>query len=368
MNAVMAQNVRFYSAGLLIAFGMFSLPVANQQVSPIKVLAFYTPYDQMGDAAHAAYSKEANAWFPKVAAANGFTFQSTTDWTKLNKDTLAKYQVIMFFDNNTSVASQQTAFQNYMTAGGGWIGFHVSAYNDASGPNWPWYFTTFLGNGQFVSNTWWPTTAILDDEDTSNLITRGFPKTFVSPVNEWYSWQNDLRKNANIKILCSIDSKSFPLGTDPSQSWTSGYYPVVWTNKNFKMVYSNMGHEYMDYSTNTALSQTFTDTQYCRLVLNAVKYCGGGATSIEGGHPFAERENNIGNGLIVAISATVVAASMARASRVTAELIDAKGRSVARSSASFGSCSVNRSGLCAGVYFLKVTGADRVVSRKIMLP
>ena len=36
-----------------------------------------------------------------------------------------------------------------------------------------------------------------------------------SSPNEWYRWSNDLRKNPDIKILLSIDSSSFPLGTGP---------------------------------------------------------------------------------------------------------------------------------------------------------
>ncbi len=40
-----------------------------------------------------------------------------------------------------------------MTNGGGWIGFHVSAFiTDAN--EWSWYYNTFLGYGDFQTNTW----------------------------------------------------------------------------------------------------------------------------------------------------------------------------------------------------------------------
>ena len=67
--------------------------------------------------------------------------------------------------------------------------------------------------------------------------------------SEWYRWEKDLRQNPDIDILLSIDSTSFPLGTGPKQSeiWHSGYYPLVWTNKNYKMLYLNMGHNDIDY-------------------------------------------------------------------------------------------------------------------------
>ena len=70
-------------------------------------------------------------------------------------------------------------------------------------------------------------------------------------MSEWYSWQNDLRQNPDIQILASIDPSSFPVGTDPNQTWYSGYYPIMWTNKNYKMIYANFGHNAMNYETNT---------------------------------------------------------------------------------------------------------------------
>ena len=47
-----------------------------------------------------------------------------------------------------------------MDNGGGWMGFHVSAWTD-NAQSWPWYYNQFLGSGNFRSNTWGPTTATL---------------------------------------------------------------------------------------------------------------------------------------------------------------------------------------------------------------
>jgi hypothetical protein len=85
----------------------------------------------------------------------------------------------------------------------------------------------------------------------------------------------DLRTKSNIKILLAVDPKSFPLGTDPNQSWYSGYYPIVWTNTNYKMMYLNMGHEQMDYSTDTPLSSTFDSPTQNKMYMNAFKWLGG---------------------------------------------------------------------------------------------
>ena len=236
-----------------------------------KVIAFY---DGTYDAAHISFDHEANAWFPQQGVANGFTYTSTTDWSQLNTANLANYQVVMFLDNYPHDAAQQSAFQTYMSNGGGFIGFHVSAWNSDSS-DWPWYHNTFLGTGTFQTNTWGPTSQTLKIDDRTHPATAGLPATITSSVSEWYSWQYDLRQNPSIDILASMDPSTFPVGTDPNQSWYSGYYPIVWTNKNYKMAYNNFGHNAMDYSTNTTLSSTFASAQQNQLLLQEIRWVAG---------------------------------------------------------------------------------------------
>ena len=80
-------------------------------------------------------------------------------------------------------------------------------------------------------------------------------------------------------ILLAIDTTSFPLGTGPKphEIWHSGYYPVVWTNTRFRMIYINMGHNNINYEngTNEALSQTFTSSDKNTLILDALLWLGG---------------------------------------------------------------------------------------------
>ncbi|HVV19490.1 MAG TPA: RICIN domain-containing protein [Pseudonocardiaceae bacterium] len=239
------------------------------------VLAFYSG---TYDAAHISFEKEANMWFPQIAAQYDFSYQSTTDWSRLDSITPSQYQVVMFLDDLPQSADERAGFQRYMASGGGFFGFHVSAFNtDPS--TWDWYHNQFLGTGAFVSNTWGPTTAVLKVETQAHPATRRLPVTYVSGVSEWYSWANDLRKNPNIQILASVDPSSFPLGTDPNQSWTSGYYPIMWTNKNYKMLYANFGHNWMNYDTNTALSATFADPVQNEFVIDGLLWLGGGAAT-----------------------------------------------------------------------------------------
>ena len=354
---------------MFLALGSYSVSKA----APFRVLGFYTPYAQMGDAAHAAYALEANNWFRSVSTANGFIYDSTTNWGDLNATKLANYKVIMFLDNLPGDGNQRTALQTYVTNGGGWIGFHVSAFNQDPSA-WDWYFNQFLAMGSYKNNTWAPTTAILRVEDTTHAITRGFHKLFTGPVNEWYGWMNDLRQNTNIKILCSIDSTSYPLGTGTgsggaSEIWqkNSGYHPVIWTNKNYKMMYSNIGHDDVNYSTRVGLTKTFTDTQYARLVLNAIQYCAGVTTSIEGSQPILHTAMDAAVVMTVKNDNRFVFVTLGNAGNLSATLSDVKGCVLRRASGTGGMCSMERNNIKSGVYIVSVRTSTGVTSRTVCL-
>ncbi|HEY0804714.1 MAG TPA: RICIN domain-containing protein, partial [Pseudonocardiaceae bacterium] len=208
---------------------------------------------------------------------NNFSYTASTNWDMLDNLSSSQFQVVMFLDDAPQTAAQRTGFQHYLQNGGAWFGFHVTAFNtDPS--TWDWYYNQLLGTGAFVSNTWGPTVANLKVEN-QHAATRRLGSTFTSAVSEWYSWTNDLRQNPNIEILASVDPSSFPLGTDPNQSWFSGYFPILWTNKNYKMLYANFGHNWMNYSTNTPLSTTFGSPAEDAFVIDGLLWLGGGAPS-----------------------------------------------------------------------------------------
>src|SRR6478672_9252364 len=257
-----------------------SVVAAQNNFSKFKVIAFYT---NRNDLAHISFVHEANKWFPAMAAKYHFTYDSTNNWNNLNDSFLAQYQVVIFLDTRPDSSAQRISFQKYMDNGGAWMGFHFAGFAltpSAYPQNWDWYHNQFLGSGEYVSNTWRPTSAILRVEDRKHPATKRLPETFKSAPSEWYSWKIDLRTNPDIKILASIDSSSFPLGTGPkpNEIWHSGYYPVVWTNINYRMIYFNMGHNDIDYEnkTNKELSSTFSSDEQNKLIVDALQWLGCG--------------------------------------------------------------------------------------------
>jgi uncharacterized protein len=221
-----------------------------------------------------SFAEGANEWFPSVAAANGFTYEASSDWGRLSDLTVAPGRIVLFLDNAPWDGGQRAAFEAYMEAGGAWMGFHVSAWTDRPS-NWSWYYEELLGSGAYWKNTWRPTSAVLRVE-SEHAVLDGLGPTFMTAPNEWYAFHGDLANNPAIEILLSIDPVSFPLGTNGSETWTSGYYPVVWTNRNYRMLYANMGHDDMDYGgTNQALSSTFESPAQNRFFLQAIRWLGG---------------------------------------------------------------------------------------------
>ena len=256
--------------------------LAQTAASQFTVTGFYIDHVET---AHLSFVHEANLWFSQMAAQHHFTYEATTNWTQLNAEYLAHCQVVIFLDARPKDPAQRAAFENYMKHGGAWMGFHYAGFalTPSDDPqNWDWYHCEFLGAGEYLSNTWRPTSAVLRVEDSHHPATRGLPTTFVSAPNEWYRWKNNVRTNADIQVLLSIDPASFPLGTGPKpeEIWHNGDYPVVWTNRKYKMIYFNMGHNDLgpDYGAKKA-SSTFSSEMENKLILNALLWLGGSTSN-----------------------------------------------------------------------------------------
>ncbi len=271
----------FKASGIAALIFLCSALGVKHPKPEFRVIAFFTAKQ---DQAHISFVREAERWFPEMAAKYNFSFDTTSNWNNLNPDFLSRYEVVVFLDTRPEEPAQRAAFQTYMERGGAWMGFHFAAFalTPSTYPaNWDWYHNVFLGSGSYASNTWRPTSAVLRVEDRAHPATSHVPETFRSSPSEWYRWEKDLRQNPDIDILLSIDSTSFPLGTGPKQHeiWRSGYYPVVWTNRNYRMIYLNMGHNDIDYEhkygvTDSTLSNTLNNPIQDRLIVDALLWLG----------------------------------------------------------------------------------------------
>jgi len=209
---------------------------ADLPAQPPRVLLFFA---LNVEADHMLFATDAMRFFAEEADKHDFRVEATSNWADMNDENLKQYNLIVWL-NSTPPSAQQQAFQRYMENGGAWLGFHVAAYNDRNS-RWAW-FKQFIGGGAFGVNNWPPLPAKLIVDDTESPITRGIPRNYVSPTNEWYSWRPSPRLDKNVHVLLTIDPTQYPLGIKGLITEKDPDVPVVWTNTTFKMLYVNMGH------------------------------------------------------------------------------------------------------------------------------
>ncbi|WP_033148455.1 glycosyl hydrolase family 18 protein [Prevotella sp. P6B1] len=194
-------------------------------------------WDPSAEPAHVEFDKQAIRFFHKLSYGEGFTYDVRTS-CPTSLDTLKQYDVVVMLNSLPHEKKGRKAFEQYMEQGGGWIGFHATGYNDAN-THWPW-LNKFLGCGSFLSNNWPPQSALLDVETRHHPVTRTLPNEFVAPASEFYQFSPSPRVNKDVEVLISISPKNYPFGI--KDIVTHGDFPIVWTNKKYRMVYLNMGH------------------------------------------------------------------------------------------------------------------------------
>ena len=209
--------------------------VAGQPAPPPRVLVFFS---LNVEADHVLFATDALKFLAAEADRHDFRLDATSNWADMNDENLKQYKLVVWV-NSLPPAAQQEAFQRYMESGGAWLGFHVAAYNDRNS-RWTW-FRQFIG-GAFGSNAWPSLPAKLIVDDMESPVTRGLPKTFLSPPNEWYSWRPSPRLDKDIRVLLTLDPAEYPLGIKGLITEKDPDVPVVWTNTKYKMIYMNMGH------------------------------------------------------------------------------------------------------------------------------
>lgn len=209
---------------------------ASEKPKPVfKALAFYSHIVEQD---HIDFANGAMRFYSKLAAEKNFEFDTTSNWENLNEANLKNYQAVVWLNDFPHTEGQRTSFQHYMENGGGWLGFHVSGYNDKD-THWPW-FLGFFGGAVFYNNNWPPLPAKLIIEDSLHAVTGHMPTTYTAPISEWYGWNPNPRLSKDVHVLISMDPSNFPLGK--KNLMPKADVPVVWTNTRYRMVYMNMGH------------------------------------------------------------------------------------------------------------------------------
>jgi type 1 glutamine amidotransferase len=170
-----------------------------------------------------------------LGAANGFAVDATEDAGQFTDQNLSGYRAVVWLNTTGDVlnAAQQAAFENYIQAGGGYVGVH-SATDTEYG--WPWYGQLIGGDAWFQSH---PAiqTALLAVEDGAHISTQHYPAS-LSLTDEWYNFQNNPRPA--VSVLISVDESSY----DPGANAMGSDHPISWYHEfdGGRSWYTAMGH------------------------------------------------------------------------------------------------------------------------------
>lgn len=215
-------------------------------------------YSDTAEPAHVEFAEQAIEFFHRLTYGEGYILDKTTSLAGYTYDRLKEYNLLIQINTSATGDEQREAFEKYMENGGGWLGFHAAAYNDGN-TRWEW-FNKFLGAGHFLCNNWPPQPALLEVNTPGHAVTKNLPSEFVAPECEWYQWQSSPTTNPNVDILLSLSPKNYPIGIKDIVYF--GDFPVVWSNRDYRMVYLNIGHG----------DREFTDATQNLLIVNAFRW------------------------------------------------------------------------------------------------
>ena len=246
---------------------MFLSPLHNAPTTKILVFSKTEGYRHESiDAGKAALRQ--------LAEENDVTVDFTEDASQFTKNTLDDYQAVVFLHTTGDVLNdeQQTAFERYIQAGGGYVGVHSATDTEY---DWPWYGglagAYFLDHPMNPSNVQKGTFTVTQP---NHWATRGMPKTFERE-DEFYSFRNI---SPHINVVLTLDDSSYIGGNNPD------FHPMSWYQEydGGRSFYTALGHT----------DAAFSDPLFLNHLWAGIHYATGGDNPSALDYTWARPEEN----------------------------------------------------------------------------
>ncbi|MBB4901202.1 lectin [Streptomyces griseomycini] len=189
-----------------------------------------------------------------LGTANNFSVVATEDAQAFTTGNLARYKAVVFLSTTGDVlnAAQQTAFEQYVQGGGGYVGVHAAADTEY---DWPFY--EGLAGALFHSH---PAvqTATVEVEDRAHDATAHLGGTWQR-TDEWYNYRTNPRTTAH--VLASLDETSYSGGN------MSGDHPIAWCKdyQGGRAFYTGGGHT----------DESYAEPAFRRHLLGGIRWAAG---------------------------------------------------------------------------------------------
>ncbi|AIJ11675.1 glycosyl hydrolase [Streptomyces lividans] len=189
-----------------------------------------------------------------LGTANNFTVDATEDAQKFTSANLAPYEAVVFLSTTGDVLNdaQQSAMEQYIEDGGGYVGIHAAADTEY---DWPFY--EGLAGALFHSH---PAVqqATVRVEDRAHDATAHLGDTWQR-TDEWYNYRANPRSTAH--VLASLDESSYSGGN------MNGDHPIAWCKdyEGGRAFYTGGGHT----------DESYTDPAFRRHLLGGIRWAAG---------------------------------------------------------------------------------------------
>ncbi|SMC57553.1 ThuA domain-containing protein [Pedobacter africanus] len=224
---------------------IFTLPVTAKKKRILvfsKTAGFYHKSIPAGIAAIQQLGKE-----------NDFEVDTTKNAALFTLKNLKKYAAVVFLSTTGDVFNeeQQTAFEQYIKAGGGYAGIHAATDTEY---DWPWYGK--LAGAWFISHPA-QQVATLNVINTKTIATKHLPETWKRK-DEWYNFK---AINPDLKVLIKIDESSYKGGVNGDN------HPMSWYHDfdGGRSFYTALGH----------VEESYTDSLFLKHILGGIQYAMG---------------------------------------------------------------------------------------------
>jgi type 1 glutamine amidotransferase len=231
---------------LLISLSLFISSATTNQKNKILV------FSKTAGFRHASIPKGKEALL-LMGKQNNFLVDTTEDATVFNSNNLKQYDAVIFLSTTGDIFNneQQTAFENFIRSGKGFVGIHAAADTEYE---WPWY--NRLVGAYFVSHPK-QQKAKLTVTDHKHASTKHLPHVWER-FDEWYNYKS---RNNDVKVLMTIDESSYEGGKE------GAYHPMAWYHSfdGGRAFYTALGHT----------DESYKEENFLKHVLGGIKYaCG----------------------------------------------------------------------------------------------
>jgi uncharacterized protein len=188
----------------------------------------------------------------RITAEQGMQADASEDASVFTPQNLARYRIVIFASTTGDVldANQQKAMEDFVDAGGGFVGLHSASDTEY---DWPWY-------GQLVGAYFHShppglqTTRVRFDRDGVAVQGREWKVT-----DEIYNYRDNPREN--VQVIATVDESDYSGGTMGHD------HPIAWCRESAKgrAWYTGLGHD----------PALYADPVFLRHLGNGLRYASG---------------------------------------------------------------------------------------------